>query len=307
MRPEEIGLRPVVCIAGPTASGKSGLAVELAEAVDGEVVNADALQVYGDIAVLSARPDTHDMQSVPHHLFGHVDGRTPYSVGDWLREAVPVTLDILARHRVPIVVGGTGLYFKALLQGLADIPPVPDALEAELNAMSVNDLRAEADVRDPQAASRVLGADPQRLARIVGVARATGRTLTDWRADTRPVIPARYVRRVVLLPDRAGLYARIDSRFDAMMQSGALEEAKAVNARDYPDRASLPKAIGLSHLLSHLRGQCDLAKAVDLAKRDSRRLAKRQSTWFRNQCADWPVVQTPQERAEWLSATTGRL
>ena len=278
--------------------------MQLAKAVDGEIVNADALQVYSDIRVLSARPDAQEMDGVPHHLFGHVDGRTLYSVGDWLREAVPLIVDVLARHRTPIVTGGTGLYFQALLDGLADIPPVPDELDAALNDKSVNALRQEAEALDPEAAARVLGDDPQRLARIVGVARATGRTLSAWRADTRPVVPARYTRRAVLLPDRDALYRRIDARFDAMMAAGALEEARAVHARDYPDRASMPKAIGLSHLLSHLDGQSDLARAVETAKRDSRRLAKRQMTWFRNRCADWDVLRTQEDIEGWMATLT---
>ena len=295
-----------MCIAGPTASGKSGLAVRVAKAVDGEVVNADALQVYADIRLLSARPDAAEMQGVPHHLFGHVDGRTIYSVGDWAREAVPVILDILARRKVPVLVGGTGLYFKALLNGLADIPPVPAGLDADLNAMPVARLREEADALDPRAAARVMGNDPQRLARIVGVARSSGKTLTEWRADTRPILPPRYTRRAVLLPDRAALYARIDARFDAMMEAGALQEARAVHARNYPARASMPKAIGLSHLLSHLDGRRDLAGAVETAKRDSRRLAKRQMTWFRNQCSDWETLTSEEERETWLNSLSNR-
>ena len=184
-------MNSVVCIAGPTASGKSGLAVRLAKVAGGEVVNADALQVYRDIRILSARPDATEMDGVPHHLFGHVDGQTIYSVGDWLREAVPVILDILARGRVPVVVGGTGLYFKALLQGLADVPAVPHELDAELNALPVTALREQAEALDPTAAARVLGDDSQRLARIVGVALGSGKPLSEWQADTRPVIPAR--------------------------------------------------------------------------------------------------------------------
>ena len=293
---------PVLLIAGPTASGKSGLAVRLAQAVGGEVINADALQVYSDIRVLSARPTEREMGSVPHHLFGHVDGRTVYSVGEWVRDAVPVILDVLARGRVPIVVGGTGLYFRALLEGLADIPAVPTELDAELNTLPTAELRRRAEALDPVAAARVLGDDPQRLARIVGVAESTGRALSDWQAKTRPLVPTRFTHRAVLMPERSTLYARIDARFDAMLEQGALEEARTVAARDYPARASLPKAIGLSHLLSHLRGECDLAEAVETAKRDSRRLAKRQSTWFRNRCGDWTFLRSRAESEAWLAA-----
>ena len=293
---------PVLLIAGPTASGKSGLAVRLAQAVGGEVINADALQVYSDIRVLSARPAEREMRSVPHHLFGHVDGRTVYSVGEWVRDAVPVILDVLARGRVPIVVGGTGLYFRALLEGLADIPAVPVELDAKLNTLPTAELRRRAEALDPVAAARVLGDDPQRLARIVGVAESTGRALSDWQADTRPIIPTRFTHRAVLMPERSTLYARIDARFDAMLEQGALEEARTVAACDYPARASLPKAIGLSHLLSHLHGECDLAEAVEAAKRDSRRLAKRQSTWLRNRCGDWTFLRSRSDSEAWLAA-----
>ena len=293
--------RPVIAIAGPTASGKTGLALDVAKAVDGEIVNADALQVYAGIPVLSAQPTTAERGAVPHHLFGSVAPDAPWSVGKWLRAVDTLIIDILARGKTPILVGGTGLYFKALLEGLADIPPVPGDLASALDALPVEDLREQADALDPVASARVLGDDPQRLARIVGVALGTDRTLSAWRENTRPVVPARYVTRAVLLPDRAQLYARINARFDAMLSAGALEEAKAVAALDLPERAPMPKAIGLSHLLAHLRGERSLEEAVRTAKRDTRRLAKRQMTWFRNQCADWDVLSSAEEIDAWIT------
>lgn len=291
---KSIGLKPVICIAGPTASGKSGAAIELAKMVGGEIVNADALQVYRDIQLLSARPTKAEMQGIPHHLFGHVEGRQLYSVGDWSREAVPILLDILARGCVPILTGGTGLYFQSLLQGLADIPLVPRELDAALNSYPIEQLREDAQRLDPVATDRVLGDDPQRLARIVGVARSTGRPLSAWQADTKPIIPTSQTQRFVLFPERQDLYARINQRFDRMIEAGALEEARQVHAKSYPSRASLPKAIGLSHLLSYLSGDGELATSIEAAKRDSRRLAKRQMTWFRNRCADWTFCDTPE-------------
>ena len=302
-----IGLKPVICIAGPTASGKSGLAIELAKAVDGEIINADAMQVYRDIRILSARPDEEEKDGVPHHLFGHVDGKTLYSVGDWSREAVPIILDVLARGRVPILAGGTGLYFQALLEGLAEIPPVPDTLEAELSGWPVQKLRDVAETLDPMATAKVLGDDPQRLARIVSVAKATGRPLSEWRAATRPIIPKGQTIRAVLLPDREALYARINQRFEKMIGEGALGEARDVYAKTYPPRASMPKAIGLSHLLSHLDGECDLDIAIEIAKRDTRRLAKRQMTWFRNRCGDWDVLRTKSDQAQWKDSVCQRV
>ncbi len=293
---------PVICIAGPTASGKSDYAVRVAKAVDGEIVNADALQVYADLKILSARPRADEMDGVPHHLFGHISGGTAYSTGEWVRDVVPVLSAIAGRGRVPVIVGGTGLYFQALLQGLADIPPVPDHIEGEVSGIDINDLREEAQAVDPIATARILGDDPQRLGRVVGVWRATGRALSDWQADTRPVLRAERIFRAVILPDRKALYARIDARFDRMIQAGALDEARTVVASVGRNRSPMLKAIGLSHLLSYLDGGCDLETAIQTAKRDSRRLAKRQMTWFRNRCRDWSVLATDEDKDEFLAS-----
>ncbi|MGB3456793.1 MAG: tRNA (adenosine(37)-N6)-dimethylallyltransferase MiaA [Litorimonas sp.] len=294
--------RPVVCIAGPTASGKSDYALDVAKAVGGEIVNADALQVYTDLTVLSARPTEAEMEGIPHHLFGHVAGGTAYSTGQWLREVAPVLEDIDRRGRVAVLVGGTGLYFQSLFKGLADIPEVPDSLQSQLDAQAICELRAEAERVDPVAAARVLGDDPQRLARIVGVHKATGRALSAWQAETHPVITPDRAHRAVLLPDRAALYDRINRRFDHMVEAGGLDEARRVADRDYPIRSPILKAIGLSHLLRHLDGELDLDRAVELAKRDTRRFAKRQMSWFRNRCADWDVLETPADRARFVDA-----
>lgn len=290
------GMPPVVCIAGPTASGKSAYAVKIAKALDGEIINADALQVYADLQELSARPTETEMRGVPHHLFGYVSGETLYSTGDWVRDVVPVILEVMGRNRTPILVGGTGMYFRALLEGLANIPPVPRDIAADVDLIPMTEMRRQAETLDSVAAERVLGDDPQRLARIIGVHRATGRALSTWQEDTRPVIPAQFTRRLVLLPDRAMLYDRINGRFDTMIEMGGLEEARTVHARGYPARAPMLKAIGLSHLLSYLDGECDLENAVETAKRDTRRLAKRQMTWFRNRCADWTVLTDEAEK-----------
>lgn len=290
---EEIlaGMPPVICIAGPTASGKSAYAVKIAKAVDGEIINADALQVYADLRELSARPTDAEMAGVPHHLFGYVSGETLYSTGDWLRDVVPVILAVMGRNKTPVLVGGTGMYFRALLEGLANVPPVPRDIAAAVDLIPIADMRRQAEALDPLAAQRVLGDDPQRLARIIGVHRATGRALSALQTHTRPVIPVRFTRRLVLMPDRAMLYARINQRFDRMIETGGLDEARAIHAQAYPARAPMLKAIGLSHLLSYLDGECDLEHAVETAKRDSRRLAKRQMTWFRNRCANWTVLR----------------
>lgn len=288
---------PIICIAGPTASGKSGYAVRLARAVDGEIVNADALQVYSDLQILSARPTQDEMVSIPHHLFGHVDGATAYSTGDWARDAQPVIFDILARKRSPIITGGTGLYFKALLQGLADIPEITHTVRMAVRERSVSTLRVQAQTHDPAAYARLQGDDPQRLARIVEVYEQTGRPLSGWQAKTRPLIPPQHVHAAVILPDRETLYDRINRRFDAMIDAGALEEARRVHRLNIMKTAPMTKAIGLSHLLKHFDGDYTLDEAIMLAKRDSRRLAKRQMTWFRNQTPDWTRLENDQDMA----------
>ena len=280
-------MKPVICIAGPTASGKSAFALDVARAMDGEIFNADALQVYSDLQILSARPTRDEMGDIPHHLFGHVSGAVRYSTGQWLREIEPRILDSLARGKTPVLVGGTGLYFRALLQGMADIPAVPPetsmASQAMLDEQGIAALRREAERLDPRAAARVLGDDPQRLLRIVDVATGTGRPLSDWQAETHPVVPLRFARYCVLMPPRDKLYAKIDARYDAMLRGGGLEEARAIFAKDFDETLPVMKAIGLRQLRSYFNGLTSLDEAVETAKRESRRFAKRQTTWFRNQ------------------------
>lgn len=294
-------MKPIICIAGPTASGKSAWALDIAKSVGGEIINADAMQVYADLQVLSARPTESEMEGVPHHLFGHVSGAVRYSTGQWLREVQPVILDCLARDMVPILTGGTGLYFKALTEGLAQIPEISDkdkqAAQDILDGQGIAGLRAEAERLDLNAARRVLGGDPQRLLRIVSVARGTEKNLSAWQAETRPVIPKRFCRRAVLLPDRAALYARINARFDNMMERGGLEEAKAVFAKGYEPSLPVMKAIGLQQFGPYLNGDMSLEEAIDIAKRDTRRFAKRQFTWFRGQSADWQKIENIADKA----------
>ena len=209
-------MKPIIFIAGPTASGKSAWAINIAKTCGGEIINADAMQVYGDLQILSARPDISEMARVPHHLFGHIAGNVRYSSGQWLREVQPVILDCLARDVVPILTGGTGLYYKALLDGLAEIPAISDDVFGDVRKMleenGIEQLRAEAQRLDPKATAKVLGHDPQRLSRIVGVHRETGHTLTAWQSKTRPIIPRQFCECAVLMPDRPLLYERINKR-----------------------------------------------------------------------------------------------
>lgn len=283
----------MILLAGPTASGKSQLAIDLAKRINGEVINADALQVYSDLSVISARPRDNEMQGVVHHMFGHIDGGHRYSTGQWLREASEVILDVLARGRIPIVVGGTGLYFKALTQGLANVPAVDMARTQEfLDKNGIAALRELAESLDPIATARVLGNDPQRLLRIASVAQQTGASLSQWQANTHPVVPRGYWHGAILLPPRDVLYSRINARFETMVQGGGLREVKALAARRLPMDLPVMRAIGVKTLVQYLAGEHSLEAGIELAKRDTRRFAKRQMTWLRGQTPDWPKLET---------------
>ena len=295
-------MKAVVLIAGPTASGKSGLAIQLAKQADGEVINADALQVYRDLRVISARPTHEDMQGVAHHLFGHIDGAHRYSTGQWVREATALIIDIMARGKLPIVAGGTGLYFKALIDGLAEVPPADSrAANNYLEKHGIAALRELAFSLDPKAAARVLGHDPQRLLRIVSVAQETDKPLSAWQADTKPVIPPGYWTSVLLLPPRELLYERINQRFDGMVTQGGLAEVEALAARNLASDLPVMRAIGAKTIIAHLVGEISLDKGIELAKRDTRRFAKRQMTWFRGQAADWPTIVNQSDKSRFLA------
>ncbi|WP_034388075.1 tRNA (adenosine(37)-N6)-dimethylallyltransferase MiaA [Hellea balneolensis] len=295
-------MKPIICITGPTASGKSAWAVEIAKSVGGEIINADAMQVYKDLQILSARPLPSDMQGIPHHLFGHISGHVRYSTGAWLAEVQPVILDCLARDVVPILTGGTGLYFKALIDGMAQIPAISSCAMSSaqelLDVQGIDALRRKAETVDAIATKRVLGHDPQRLLRIVSVYEETGRGLSDWQSDTRPVIPKQFCRLAVVLPERQALYARINSRFEAMINNGGLEEAKAVFQAGYDESLPMMKAIGLQQFFPYLKGEASLEQAIDIAKRDTRRFAKRQFTWFRGQAKEWTSVNNHSQKKE---------
>lgn len=297
---------PVLLIAGPTASGKSALALELAERLDGEIVNADALQLYADLRILTARPSPQEQARAPHHLFGVADGADGWSVGRWLDAALPVLAEIAGRGRQAIVVGGTGLYFRALTQGLADIPAVPktvrDAAAETFERLGEGAFRQALAERDPAAAARIAPGDRQRLLRAYEVAEGTGRALSDWQADTAaPLAPSQW-RAVVLEPDREALYARCDARLHTMIGQGALEEVQALTARGLDPLAPIMKAVGVRELAAHLSGELTLDQAVALAQQETRRYAKRQLTWFRNQTPDWPRLTGPAEVDAFLNS-----
>ncbi|MFD1701594.1 tRNA (adenosine(37)-N6)-dimethylallyltransferase MiaA [Methylopila henanensis] len=274
-----------ILIAGPTASGKSGLALALAERLGGVVVNADALQVYADLRTLTARPPDADLARAPHALYGHVDGAAPYAVGRWLDEVA----GLLGGPRLPIVVGGTGLYFDALTRGLSAVPEIaPDVRERWRAAGPDVDLHAELARRDPLMAARLRPSDPQRLMRALEVIESTGRSLRDWQNDAAaPLLVSDAALRIVLAPDRKALDARIATRLGGMIEDGAAEEAERLVARGLPRAAPVMKALGVQPLAAWRRGEIARDDAVERTRVDTRRYAKRQSTWFRNRMQDW--------------------
>lgn len=287
--PEPDPARPVL-IAGPTASGKSALAARIAARQGRVVVNADALQVFECWRVLSARPGPEELAAAPHLLFGHRPATAHYSAGDWLREVK----QLMQAHRAPVIVGGTGLYFSALTEGLAEIPPVPPAIRAEAEArLAARGCAALAAELDAESRARLDTANPVRVLRAWEVLHATGHGIAAWHAATPPpLLPAGNATTLVLAPDRDALAARIDARFDAMIAEGALEEVRAAGA--WWDTA-LPaaRAIGAAELMAHLRGETTLEAATAAAKTATHRYTKRQRTWFRNRLGNWRRVAGP--------------
>ena len=292
---------PVLIIGGPTASGKSRLAVEVAQAFVGVVINADSMQMYCELRVLTARPTAAEEVAAPHRLFGVLTLDSPGSVVTWLDLAEAEIRAAWAVGRLPIVVGGTGLYLKALTQGIAAVPPIPSSFRVaaadRYDRLGGEAFRCELAALDAATAARLPAGDRQRLIRADEVVRATGRTLGEWQSQgDRQPIAAKFAS-ILLLPPRERLYASIDARFDRMLAAGALEEAVTVLAQD----PALPgmKALGVRPLLSHLRGEICLEEAVRRAKRDSRRYAKRQLTWMRHQLtAPAMVIEQYSERAQ---------
>jgi len=278
-----------VLIAGPTASGKTALALRIAAAGGGIIVNADALQVYDGWRVLTARPGPEDEMQAPHALYGHVPFEAEYSVGDWLRAVAP----LLNGPQRPIIVGGTGLYFRALTEGLADIPPVPQDIRAQADARDPDDLLCDLIREDPVIAARIDRQNPARVRRAWEVLRGTGKPLSTWQAETAPpALPLRDATALVLDADRDWLNDRITRRFDHMLEHGALDEARA-NLPRWSRAGGAAKAIGAPELIAHLRGEMSLAAARDAAIIASRQYAKRQRTWFRARMGEWTQIRLP--------------
>jgi len=294
-----------VLIAGPTASGKSALALALAQEIGGAIINADSMQGYRDLRVITARPTPEEEASVPHRLYGHVDAAENYSVGRWLANVGPALDDVRASGRVPILVGGTGLYFKALTQGLSNTPPVPAEIRAAVRARMEAEgrlaLHAELVTRDPS--SVVLKQnDRTRIARALEVLEATGRPLSQWHEKgLPPLLDAANAVKVFLAPERPELRRRIDLRFDAMLAAGALDEVRALERRKLDPLLPAMKAHGVPWLIRHLAGEISLDEAAQGAKNDTRRYTKRQFTWVRHQLPDWTWV-TPDEALQEIHA-----
>lgn len=275
---------PLALIAGPTASGKSALALRLAELAGGEIVNADASQVYRDLRILSARPSPEEEARAPHHLFGHVDGADAMSAARWAAEAKAAIAAIHARGRLPVLVGGTGLYIRTLLDGIAPVPEIDPEVRAAVRAMPVAAAHAALAREDPPAAARLAPADTTRVARALEVVRATGRSLSTWQAERQGGIgDAVSLRPLVLLPSRDMLNARIDARAASMLEEGAIEEVANLLARRLPAEAPVRRAIGVPEIARLLAGVTDRAATREALALATRQYAKRQYTWFRNQ------------------------
>jgi len=286
---------PVVFIAGPTASGKSAAAVALAERIGGDIINADSMQLYDELRILTARPGAAELARAPHYLYGVLPAARPCSVARWREMALARLAQSRRAGRVPIITGGTGLYFRSLIDGLAPVPDIPPAVRAAARRREgerPGALHDELRVRDPIMAARLAPGDSQRVARAWEVVEATGVSLADWQSRTIPGPlaadnAAGRIAKLVFMPPRAGLYKRIEARFEAMMAAGALNEARALLAAGLDPGLPAMKALGLPALIGHLRGEHSLEEAVAAAKGATRRYAKRQYTWFSHQCEGW--------------------
>ena len=284
-----------ILIAGPTASGKSALALDMALRHGGVIINADSMQVYRELRILTARPTPDEEARVPHRLFGHVSVRDAYSVGRWLDDVTEALAWCAAGGRRPVVVGGTGLYFKALLEGLAPVPPVDPEIRAhwrrEAGFRAASELHAVLAERDPEMASRLDPGDTQRIVRALEVIDSTRISLAEWqRRPGVPLIREADAECYVIRRPRAEVRHRVDIRFDAMIAEGALDEARAITALDLDPELPAARAHGLRPLLGHLRGEIDLAAAIEAGKLETRQYVKRQEIWIRRNMIAWKSI-----------------
>jgi tRNA dimethylallyltransferase len=299
---EDLRASTVLLIAGPTASGKSALAQRFARQCNGVIVNTDSMQVYRDLAILTARPTQADMAEVAHRLFGHVEGHCNYSVGLWLADVVSAIAGVRAAGQWPILVGGTGLYFKALVNGIAAMPPVAPVVRERVRAGAVGVspavLHARLAAIDPATAGRLRPSDPQRILRALEIFEATGVPLSQLQAGPRQPFVDSWVG-LFLAPERAGLNQAIDARFDWMLANGALDEVRLLQQKHYDPALPIMRAHGVPHLIAYLNGTISLAEASERGKADTRHYAKRQFTWARHQLPGFRWLR-PEALADWL-------
>ncbi len=291
------GKPPVALIAGPTASGKSDVAVRLALALEERgraslVINADSAQVYADLAVLSARPGAEEMRGVPHRLFGEWDGAVACSAADWSARARTAIAEAHGEGAAPILVGGTGLYLRTLLDGIAPVPAIDPAVREAVRALPVGEAHAALQCEDSERAAQLAPSDTTRIARALEVIRSTGRSLAAWQAERIGGIGEEIdLHPLILLPERGWLYARCDARFDKMLEHGAIDEVRALLARDLDPALPVMRAIGVPEIAVYLRGEIDLDAVRTRGQQATRNYAKRQFTWFRRQPPpDWPQM-----------------
>ncbi|TKW78878.1 MAG: tRNA (adenosine(37)-N6)-dimethylallyltransferase MiaA [Bradyrhizobium icense] len=306
MQAVSAGLNKAVLIAGPTASGKSALALDLARKTGGVVINADSMQVYRDLRIITARPTVEEEAVVPHRLYGHVDAAINFSAGAWVTDAAKALAEARAKGKLPIFVGGSGLYFRALTRGLSAVPPIAaevrDSVRARLERDGVEALHEELARHDPVSAARLKPRDRTRVARALEVIEATGRALPDWhREGLPPLLPPGEFSALFLAPEREALYARIDARFDEMLLAGAIQEVLALAARNLDPLLPAMKAHGVPVLIRHIRGEVTRQAAAEFGRTETRQYAKRQFTWFRHQLPEFEWV-APEAAREWLQA-----
>lgn len=285
-----------VLIAGPTASGKSALAIEVANRLNGVVVNADSAQVYRDLRIITARPSPEEEALAPHRLYGYRAASEPFSVADWLADIAALLDKLATENRIPVIVGGTGLYFRALTEGLVTVPEIPNEIRTHWRQRAETEgsiaLHEDLARLDPRMAERLLPSDSQRVTRALEVINATGRSLLDWQADAPapPLLPPDECLQLVIDIDRALLHDRINRRFVAMVEEGALDEARAFAALGIPEDRPAARAIGVRPLIAAVRGEISLDEAIERGQAESRQYAKRQVTWQRHQMADWTRI-----------------